>query len=159
MCLYTHTHTHTHTHTQHSTLNTTTTTPPTTTTTAAAAAAAAFYLPSVPQLLSTLTRRLRASAAHRARCTALQLPDGSFQGDKWGEVDTRFSFCALACLALVNRLDAVRVDDAAAFVLRCMNFDGGFGVVPGSESHSGQVYCCVGALAIAGELSLGFARV
>jgi prenyltransferase beta subunit len=142
-----HPHTHTHTHTT------------TTTTTTTAAVAANFYLSSVSQLPSTLTSRLCASAAHRAHCTALQLPDGSFQGDKWGEVDTRFSFCALACLALVNRLDAVRVDDAAAFVLRCMNFDGGFGVVPGSESHSGQVYCCVGALAIAGELSLGFARV
>ena len=25
------------------------------------------------------------------------------------------------------------------FVLLCMNFDGGFGRVPGSESHAGQV--------------------
>jgi prenyltransferase beta subunit len=31
----------------------------------------------------------------------LQLPDGSFCGDKWGEVDTRFSFCAVACLSLL----------------------------------------------------------
>jgi geranylgeranyl transferase type-2 subunit beta len=31
----------------------------------------------------------------------LQQPDGSFFGDKWGEVDTRFSFCAVACLALL----------------------------------------------------------
>lgn len=31
----------------------------------------------------------------------LQQPDGSFYGDKWGEVDTRFSFCAVACLALL----------------------------------------------------------
>ena len=43
------------------------------------------------------------------------------------------------------------MDDAANFVLSCMNFDGGFGVVPGSESHAGQIYCCVGALAIAGK--------
>ncbi|CAI8048861.1 Geranylgeranyl transferase type-2 subunit beta [Geodia barretti] len=33
----------------------------------------------------------------------LQQPDGSFIGDKWGEVDTRFSFCSLACLALLVR--------------------------------------------------------
>ena len=51
----------------------------------------------------------------------LQRPDGSFVGDKWGlylslslsprvsvspfsgEVDTRFSFCSLACLALLVR--------------------------------------------------------
>ena len=28
---------------------------------------------------------------------------------------------------------------AVDFVVTCMNFDGGFGCVPGSESHSGQV--------------------
>lgn len=31
----------------------------------------------------------------------LQQPDGSFFGDKWGEVDTRFSFCAVAVLSLI----------------------------------------------------------
>jgi len=31
----------------------------------------------------------------------LQRPDGSFSGDKWGEVDTRFSMCAAASLALL----------------------------------------------------------
>lgn len=34
---------------------------------------------------------------------SLQKEDGSFTGDKWGEVDTRFSFCAVACLSLVVR--------------------------------------------------------
>jgi len=32
---------------------------------------------------------------------SLQKEDGSFTGDKWGEVDTRFSFCAVACLSLM----------------------------------------------------------
>lgn len=31
----------------------------------------------------------------------LQNEDGSFNGDQWGEVDTRFSFCAVACLAIL----------------------------------------------------------
>jgi len=35
--------------------------------------------------------------------SGLQQNDGSFFGDKWGEVDTRFSFCAVACLALLVR--------------------------------------------------------
>lgn len=34
---------------------------------------------------------------------SLQQPDGSFFGDKWGEVDTRFSFCAVAILSLIVR--------------------------------------------------------
>ena len=33
--------------------------------------------------------------------SGLQLEDGSFQGDCWGEIDTRFTFCAVASLALL----------------------------------------------------------
>ena len=36
---------------------------------------------------------------------SLQQPDGSFFGDEWGEVDTRFSYCALCCASLLDRLD------------------------------------------------------
>ena len=69
----------------------------------------------------------------------MQQEDGSFFGDQWGEVDTRFSFCAVATLALLHRLNEVDVEKATSFVVSCMNFDGGFGCRPGSESHSGQV--------------------
>uniref|UniRef100_A0A1Y1M241 Geranylgeranyl transferase type-2 subunit beta n=1 Tax=Photinus pyralis TaxID=7054 RepID=A0A1Y1M241_PHOPY len=83
--------------------------------------------------------------------TSLQLPDGSFTGDKWGEVDTRFSFCAVATLALLNRLDAIDVEKAVSFVESCKNFDEGFGSRPFSESHAGMVYCCLGFLSITGR--------
>ena len=83
---------------------------------------------------------------------ALQQPDGSFYGDEWGEVDSRFSYCALNCLALLGCLDKANVPSAVAFVIACRNFDGGFGSIPGAESHGGQIFCCVGALAIAGAL-------
>lgn len=33
-----------------------------------------------------------------------QKEDGSFTGDIWGEVDTRFSFCAIATLSLLVKL-------------------------------------------------------
>lgn len=36
-------------------------------------------------------------------------------------------------------MDAINVDKAVEFILSCMNFDGGFGCRPGSESHAGQV--------------------
>lgn len=84
---------------------------------------------------------------------SLQQSNGSFSGDKWGEIDTRFSFCALATLKLLDRLDAIDVDSAIEFVMSCNNeIDGGFGSKPGSESHSAYVYCCVGSLAIANQL-------
>lgn len=44
-----------------------------------------------------------------------------------------------------GKMDTINVDKAVEFVLSCMNFDGGFGCRPGSESHAGQVssliYC------------------
>lgn len=90
-----------------------------------------------------------------AYVAALQRDDGSFVGDEWGEVDTRFSYCALCCLAILGTLgDAgVDVEGATAFVGSCRNFDGGFGAVPGAESHAGQIFCCVGALAIGGGIA------
>lgn len=39
-----------------------------------------------------------------AYVASLQRPDGAFMGDEWGEVDTRFVYCALNCLALLRRL-------------------------------------------------------
>ena len=45
-----------------------------------------------------------------------------------------------AMFFLQNRLDAIDTEKAVDFVLSCMNFDGGFGSRPGSESHSGQVW-------------------
>lgn len=83
---------------------------------------------------------------------SLQNSDGSFCGDQWGEVDTRFSFCAVACLKLLKRVDAVDATKSVEFVMRCHNIDGGFGTQPGSESHAGQIYCCLGMLSILGEL-------
>eukprot|EP00579_Thalassiosira_antarctica_P010455 CAMPEP_0201911000 /NCGR_PEP_ID=MMETSP0903-20130614/2136_1 /ASSEMBLY_ACC=CAM_ASM_000552 /TAXON_ID=420261 /ORGANISM="Thalassiosira antarctica, Strain CCMP982" /LENGTH=416 /DNA_ID=CAMNT_0048445683 /DNA_START=39 /DNA_END=1289 /DNA_ORIENTATION=- len=99
----------------------------------------------------------------------LQNEDGSFSGDEWGEVDTRFSYCALSCLALLGRLplpkwaDVEKSEDenaiidiykAVDYIISCRNFDGGFGCVPGAESHAGQVFCCIGALSIAHSLHL-----
>jgi geranylgeranyl transferase type-2 subunit beta len=48
----------------------------------------------------------------------------------------------------------VNVDAAVAFIARCKNFDGAFGCIPDAESHAGQTFCCVGALAIVGRLDV-----
>jgi geranylgeranyl transferase type-2 subunit beta len=66
---------------------------------------------------------------------SLQRPDGSFAGDSWGEIDTRFSYCALSALALLGKLHDGLIDlpKAVEFIGRCKNFDGGFGAVPGAE--------------------------
>lgn len=82
----------------------------------------------------------------------LQNEDGSFSGDMWGEVDTRFSYIAICCLSLLHQLDKMDVEKAVNYIVRCKNLDGGFGCTPGGESHAGQIFCCVGALAITGFL-------
>ncbi|KIH90905.1 geranylgeranyl transferase type-2 subunit beta [Sporothrix brasiliensis 5110] len=79
---------------------------------------------------------------------------GTFQGDEWGEEDTRFLYGALNALSLLGRLSLVDVDKAVAYVAACANFDGGYGVRPGAESHAGQVFTCLAALSVAGRLDL-----
>ena len=79
---------------------------------------------------------------------------GAFKGDEWGEKDTRFLFGALLSLSLLERLQLVDLSKAVEYIQACANFDGGFGVSPGAESHAGQIYTCVGALAIANRLDV-----
>lgn len=48
----------------------------------------------------------------------------------------------------------VDVDRAVEYLTACANFDGGYGVSPGAESHAGQIFACVGALSIARRLDV-----
>ena len=66
--------------------------------------------------------------------------DGSFQGDGWGETDTRFVYCAVACASLLGKLEELNIPKILEYLGKCQNFDGGFGSVPGAESHSGQSF-------------------
>lgn len=79
---------------------------------------------------------------------------GSFAGDEWGETDTRFLYGALNALSLLRQTSLIDVPKAVSYVQACANFDGGYGVSPDAESHSGQIFTCVAALAIAGRLDL-----
>ncbi|KAF2769231.1 geranylgeranyl transferase type 2 subunit beta [Teratosphaeria nubilosa] len=111
--------------------------------------------------LDELEQRIQNARSKIAKFVAsLQRPSGTFAGDEWGETDTRFMFSALYTLSLLNLLPHQQPDQpplvdmaaATAYIKACHNFDGAFGVAPGAESHSGQVYTCVGVLSIAGEL-------
>lgn len=69
---------------------------------------------------------------------SLQRPSGVFAGDSFGEIDTRFLFCAVAALSLMGQLHQLNVEKTVSYVRRCRNFDGGFGAVIGAESHAAQ---------------------
>lgn len=109
-----------------------------------------MYAPFVDPILSS--NKIVTDGIVYADVRRLQQSDGSFFGDETGEVDTRFSYCALACLKIINRMDAVDLAGAVDFIKRCKNFDGGYGSVPGNESHAGQVFTCVAALKLADAL-------
>lgn len=83
-----------------------------------------------------------------------QLDNGAFQGDRFGEIDTRFVYTAIQSLAILGKLDSKVVDGAVEFISNCANFDGGYGLVPGAESHAAQVFTCLGTLAILNRLDL-----
>ncbi|CAD6565878.1 MAG: hypothetical protein CYPHOPRED_000081 [Cyphobasidiales sp. Tagirdzhanova-0007] len=86
---------------------------------------------------------------------SLQDPEtGSFAGDEWGEIDTRFTYCAVSCLSLLGRIEALDAEKTVSWLAKCRNFDGGFGMVEGAESHAAQVWTSVGALAILGRLDI-----
>lgn len=82
---------------------------------------------------------------------SLQQPDGSFIGSPTSpEVDTRFSYCALLSVTLLNRRSVLDLSAAGAFLASCTNFDGGYGCIPDAESHAGQIFCVLAALALLG---------
>ncbi len=92
-------------------------------------------------------------SSHVRFLRALQRPDGSFIGMSGAsETDTRFAYCALACLHLLGRqLDNDSAARTAAYIHACQNPDGGYGLCPGAESHAGQTFCCVAALCFLSE--------
>jgi geranylgeranyl transferase type-2 subunit beta len=51
---------------------------------------------------------------------SLQQSDGSFLGDKWGEVDTRFSYCALSIMSILGALDheSLNLQNSVSFIVR-----------------------------------------
>ncbi|KAK0244275.1 rab geranylgeranyltransferase [Armillaria nabsnona] len=85
---------------------------------------------------------------------SLQQSSGVFAGDSFGEIDTRFLYCAVNALSLLGRLSDLDVERTVSYIIQCRNFDGGFGSTAGAESHAAQVFVCVAALAILDRLDV-----
>ncbi|KAG0142891.1 hypothetical protein CROQUDRAFT_724847 [Cronartium quercuum f. sp. fusiforme G11] len=80
--------------------------------------------------------------------------NGTFEGDCWGETDNRFTYCAIATLSLLNALENLDQPLIAKALASCQNFDGGFGMIEGAESHAAYVWTAIAGLAILGRLEL-----
>ncbi|TRM70007.1 terpenoid cyclases/protein prenyltransferase alpha-alpha toroid [Schizophyllum amplum] len=82
---------------------------------------------------------------------SLQQPSGVFAGDQFGEIDTRFTYCAINALSLLGRMGDWPEEGRQRcinYIRQCHNYDGGFGAVIGAESHAAQVCVCMAALTI-----------
>ncbi|KAL0266181.1 UNVERIFIED_CONTAM: hypothetical protein PYX00_011898 [Menopon gallinae] len=104
---------------------------------------------------------------------------GFFYGDAYREEDTRFVCCAVLSLKLLSIakenaqcsgerqhlaecISETYIAHIASkgfsknrvieYILRCYNFDGGFGSAPDNESHTAQIFCCLGTLRALGAL-------
>ncbi|KAH9410920.1 putative prenyltransferase and squaleneoxidase family protein [Ordospora pajunii] len=103
----------------------------------------------------------------------LQQGSGCFHNDEYGEEDTRINCCAVLSLHLLcllgegcfgtemlaapmdgSYLTSIGIDvpRIIEYTLRCFNKDGGFGAIPGAESHAAQVFCCLSVLRSLGAL-------
>lgn len=70
----------------------------------------------------------------------LQQPDGCFMPiHTGGETDLRFVFCAAAICSMLKNWSGMDREKAKEYIRNCQSYDGGFGLIPGSESHVSQV--------------------
>ncbi|CAK9291337.1 unnamed protein product [Gordionus sp. m RMFG-2023] len=85
----------------------------------------------------------------------LQNIDGSFRPTVHeGESDLRFVYCASAICHLLDDWSHIDASQMISFIMSCKSYEGGFGQVPGAESHGGSTFCAVASLKLAGKLHL-----
>ncbi|GER26257.1 ubiquitin-conjugating enzyme E2 [Striga asiatica] len=83
----------------------------------------------------------------------LQQADGCFIPiHTGGEADLRFVYCAAAICSMLNNWSGMDREKAKEYIINCQSYDGGFGLIPGSESHGGATYCAVASLKLMGFL-------
>ncbi|KAK7340876.1 hypothetical protein VNO77_21593 [Canavalia gladiata] len=86
-----------------------------------------------------------------ASMRSLQQPDGSFMPiHTGGETDLRFVYCAAAICFMLDNWSGMDKEKAKDYILNCQSYDGGFGLVPGAESHGGATYCAIASLRLMG---------
>ncbi|CAN8317305.1 unnamed protein product [Cochlearia groenlandica] len=85
----------------------------------------------------------------------LQQDDGSFMPiHTGGEMDLRFVYCAAAICDMLNNWSGMDKEKAKNYILNCQSYDGGFGLIPGSESHGGGTYCAIASLRLMGFIGV-----
>ena len=84
--------------------------------------------------------------------SGLQSECGAVYGDKWGELDMRITYAAIQALTLLKSLETIDVPKLGEWVLSCQNFDGGWGQIPGAESHAAYAFTALATLSLINRL-------
>ncbi|XP_078419313.1 protein farnesyltransferase subunit beta isoform X2 [Cetorhinus maximus] len=79
---------------------------------------------------------------------SVKQPNGSFTMHVSGEVDVRSTYCAASVASLTNIITPTLFEGTPEWVLRCQNWEGGIGGVPGMEAHGGYSFCGMAAMVI-----------
>ncbi|XP_078089523.1 protein farnesyltransferase subunit beta [Mustelus asterias] len=79
---------------------------------------------------------------------SVKQPNGSFTMHMSGEVDVRSTYCAASVASLTNIITPTLFEGTPEWVLRCQNWEGGIGGVPGMEAHGGYTFCGMAAMVI-----------
>lgn len=62
------------------------------------------------------------------------------------EADLRFVYSAVCICHTLGDFSAMNTGRVVEYIESCYNFDGGYGLRPLCESHSGAIYCAIAAL-------------
>ncbi|XP_051885438.1 protein farnesyltransferase subunit beta isoform X2 [Pristis pectinata] len=79
---------------------------------------------------------------------SVKQPNGSFTMHVSGEVDVRSAYCAASVASLTNIITPTLFEGTPEWIIRCQNWEGGIGGVPGMEAHGGYTFCGMAAMVI-----------
>ncbi|KRX00858.1 Terpenoid cyclases/protein prenyltransferase alpha-alpha toroid [Pseudocohnilembus persalinus] len=88
---------------------------------------------------------------------SIQLENGNIKSNFLSnyEADLRFIYAAVVVSSLINDFSGLNLEKTVNFILSCQNHqNGGFGLLPGLESHGGATYCALSSLKILNKLNL-----
>lgn len=78
--------------------------------------------------------------------------NGSFSNfHNSNEADLRFVYAALAICNALEDFSLIDKKKVKSYIDSCWNYDGGYGLRPYCESHSGAVYCAIASYRLLGE--------
>lgn len=79
-------------------------------------------------------------------------PNGSYSNfTNSEEADLRFVYAAVVICHTLDDFSQMDRPSVVRYINSCRNFDGGYGLRPQCESHSGAIYCALAALKLLGE--------